>query len=729
MQKQNANEKKKVPKDVKRLIELNELFPGLTSDADRELIEKYEKKSKKNRDVESGTTLILPGNKEFYIPDNFDIETYMRESEDPVTGAIRDLKVDDRDLAHAKNFHDFSYRIIGRDANPPWARQMWTGAMLFGEVCTACTKAKYLDVANIKKSEDSEYMVEKLVMLKHGVCPRCKRHKWDLIKNFNLCDYQQLVNVLGQRSGKSSSAAMYAAYMTHQYLKFPSLGTLAKNEMQKSTLLTGTFVSLTFAKAVGVLWTPYKKLMQESSWFQEFHKLLKYSGQKLGQELYRDSAVYVDYMYKNLRFYPSGPKSSTLRGDTRIFAALDELGLFPLPKGDSEEDEQSERANADEAHKSLNNSLTTVQAIRQRLMREGVKGVPGSVLLNVSSPISQRDKMMRLLRQSRTEEGEKFLLGVNLPTWEVNPGMSRQDPKIVAAYSDNAEMAERDYGANPPSVHSQFVPRSAFEFGVFVNGQNSHNFIPQYDQPAQVYGKVQRIRDCPWPSLLTIDAGHKNNSFAIIGSHYNFDTGKSEVSTIIECMAEQGRSINFNLLYQHVILPIAKDINAVAMLADQWQSIDLLYRIEEDMGKNPLGKVRCKAQQYSPKRKDFVATNAMLTSKNLVLPTLSDADMQHVFAGNVQDYRVELKGKPIQHIMLQFSTVRDQGEMKCPTKGEGFTDDLYRALVLNVSKLHHPLMMARLTEARNWIGKGGRSNAMPMPGFAGRSGGQHRGLR
>lgn len=653
----------------------------------------------------------------------------MKNSEDPVTGAVRDLQVDDRDLKHAKNFHDFAYRIIGRDSNPPWARQMWTGVMLFGEVCTACTKSKYMDIDNIKKDEDSEFMVEKMQLLKHGVCPRCKRHKWDLIKNHNLRDYQQLVNVLGQRSGKSSSAAMYAAYMTHQYLKFPALGTMAKNEMQKSTLLTGTFVSLTFAKAVGVLWTPYKKLMQDSTWFKEYHKLLDYSGKKIGRDLYRDSAVYIDYMYKNLRFYPSGPKSSTLRGDTRIFAALDELGLFPLPKGDSEEDEQSERANADEAHKSLNNSLLTVQGIRHRLMSEGIKGVPGSVLLNVSSPISQRDKMMRLLRQSRTEEGKEFLLGVNLATWEVNPGMDRKHPKIVAAYLDNAEMAERDFGANPPSVHSQFVPRQAFEFGTFINGQNSHNFTPLYDQPGQIYGKVQRIRDCLWPSLLTIDAGHKNNSFAIIGSHYNFDTGKSVISTVIECMAEAGRSINFNLLYQHVILPIARDINAVAMLADQWQSIDLLYRIEEDMGKNPLQKVRCKANQYSPKRKDFVAVNAMMNGKSLLLPTLGEADMQHVFAGNVQDYRVELRSKPIQHLMLQLTTVRDQGENKAPTKGDGYTDDLYRAMVLNISKLHHPLMMARLLEAKNWIGNGRKGVAMPMPAFAGRSGGGYPGLR
>lgn len=714
-----------LPSTLKKTILINELFPGLTSDEDLELIDSYNRKAKTGK----SSLIALPDDKQIIMPDEFDIETFMKASEDPVTGIVRDLKIDDRDLAQAKNFHDFAYRIIGRDANPPWARQMWTGLMLFGEICTVCSDKSWLKVENVPKNFDSEYLPTRLVPLEHGICPKCKRHKWDLIKNHNLRNYQQLVNVLGQRSGKSSSCATYAAYMTHQYLKFPAIGTLAKTEMQKSTLLTGTFVSLTFAKALGVMWTPYKKIMDESSWFREHFKLLDYYGKKYGKELYKDNTIYVEYMYKNMRFYPSGPKSTTLRGDTRLFAALDELGLFPLPKGDAEEDEQSERANADEAHKSLANSLSTIQGIRQRLMQQGISGVPGCVLMNVSSPISQRDKMMRLLRHSRTPEGEDSILGVNLPTWEVNPGWGRDHPTVVAAYAANQEGAERDYGANPPSVHSQFVPRQAYEKNTFIGGQNSHRFIPLYDQPEQIYGRIEKIRTIKWPSILTIDAGHKNNSFAIVASHYDFDTGKTVVSTLIECMTELGRAVNFNLLYQHVILPLARDVNAVVMLADQWQSIDLLNRIETDMGNNPLAKPKCKAKQHSPRRLDFQAVNALLDNKSLILPTVSDAEMQEVFDGNIDDYR-KLRNKPVQHMVLQLNTVMDQGETRCPTKGEGMTDDLYRALVLNISKLHHPKIMDRLKEARPWVnGEGGNRARMPMPSFRGRSGGGYMGIR
>lgn len=462
----------------------------------------------------------------------------------------------------------------------------------------------------------------------------------------------------------------------------------------------------------------------------DYFKMLDYHKVKLGKELYRNSTVYLSFFHKNIRFYPSGPRSTTLRGDTRVFGVLDELGLFPLPSGDEEEDEQSERANADEAHKSLSRSLTTVQGVRYRLMKEGTSSVPGCVLLNVSSPIAQRDKMMRLLRQSQTDEGQDHILGVNLPTWEVNPGMDRDHPTIAAAYAENREKAERDYGANPPSVHSQFIPRNAFENDVFVGGQNSHNFIPLFDQPEEIYGKIERIRTCRWPSLITIDAGHVNNSFTVTAGYYDFDTGKTHGHTVIECMAQKGRRVNFNLMYKHVILPLAKDVNAVAMLADQWQSLDLLYRIEEDMGMNPLGKTRCKAKQYSPRRRDFDMVVSMMVNKNLILPTVNEYEKQQVFDGNIADYKTEMVGKPIQHLFLQMNTIRDTGVSRCPTKGEGYTDDIFRALVLNAAKIHEPKIMDRLKEAKAWTYDGKQSRtSMPAPGFAGRSGSGFRGLR
>src|ERR1700682_2169979 len=456
----------------------------------------------------------------------------------------------------------------------------------------------------------------------------------------------------------------------------------------------------------------------------DYFSLLDASSEKIGHELYRNSPEFIVFHHKNLKLYPSGPNSTTFRGDSRFGAGLDELGLFALPKGNDEEDEQSERANADEAHKSLERSLLTAQKINTKLLKNGYSSAPAAPLLCVSSPISQRDKMMRLLRESKTEIGSQFLLGINLPTWEMHPEMSRDDPEIQMAYASNPEKAERDYGANPPSVHSRFINPKTVEEYVFVNGQNSHTLTHQFDKPGEIYGKIERLRSFRYPSLVTIDAGVVDNSFTLIGGHYDFDQAKTVITTVLECMPQEERRINHNMMYLHVILPILKHLNAVALLADQWQSIDLLNRAQDDMGNNPLGKPRCKARQYSPRRKDFNATVAMLQNKNLILPSVSKEEQAFVLDGRVDNYKVDMLNKPVPHLMLQMITVKDVGETRCPEKGDGFTDDIFRACVLFASKIHDRTIMERLTEARDWTYDGESNSARtPPPLYVSRGGG------
>lgn len=707
----------------------DEFFPGLLSTAQQEEIQrrrirKAKKSGKKVREVRDDEFILKGGGIEqdesgnLIQVDDFDIARYMREAEDEETGTLHDLKIDTRDLKQAKNFYDYCFTIAGKDLKPPFARQMWIGAMLMGEVCPCCSDKKWLNIENVPVNYKAKDLPGHLVFLELGKCPKCKRDKWDLIKNHGLHNYMQLCNVLGQRSGKSLTLAMYASYLVHRHLKFPPIASLTKS-MQSSTELTGTFVSLTFAKAKSVMWTPFKEIIEKSDWFQAYFEILDNYKRQNGKELYKNSTEYLRFHHRNLRFYPSGPKGQTLRGDTRIFAGLDELGLFPLPKGDEEEDEQSDRANADEAHKSLFNSLGTVSIAYEELLGRGYYTCPPPILFNVSSPYSQRDKMMRLLRESKTDTS---ILGVNLPTWEVNPFYTRQSTIIASAYISNPEKAERDWGANPPAVHSRFVQVDAVKDGVFVNGQNSHNFIYQYDQPGEVYGKIEKVRTFNWPSIIAIDAGHTNNSFTIAGGHYNFDTGKTVVSTVLECMPTEGRKVNFNLLYLSVILPLAFDLNAVGLAADQWQGIDLLYRIKQDMKNNPEGKPRCLPKQYSPKRKDFNNALTMLESKNILLPSMKEDDRQRILDGRIENFRTEMIGKPVPHLLLQMTTVRDVGETRAPEKGENQTDDIFRAFVLLTTTIHQPLVMQRLSEARKYSYSGNRIG-MPQPASAGRSGG------
>lgn len=705
----------------------DEMFPMLLSteqqeEIQRRRIKKAKKTKEKVHEVRDDEYIIKGGgfDSNGNIVDDFDIKRYMMEAEDEETGLLHDLKIDTRDLPRAKNFFDFCLTMFGPNTKHPYPLQAWIGAFLFGEVCPCCSNPKWLDIENVPKDFPFRNMQEHLVLLERGKCPKCKRNKWDLIQNYGLKRYQQLVNVLGQRSGKSLSAAMYAAYHFHRFLTFPPLASIT-NSMQASTELTFTFVSLTYEKAKGVLWVPFREIVDDSIWFKDYFSLLDHYGDKYGKKLYNRAAEFTRIHYRNMRFYPSGPKGSTLRGDTRIGGALDELGLFRLPKNGEEEDGTSEIANADEAHKSLMNSLTTVDGAFIDAMKKGYYFAPSPIMLNVSSPMSIRDKMMRLLKESRTDEGSRRILGVNLPTWKFNPFMERDNPIIAGAYASNWEKAERDYGANPPLVHSRYMSVDSVSEGLFVNGPNSHTFLYKYDQPGEVYGSIERVRSFNWPSIVALDAGSTNNSFCIIAAHYNFDTGKTVVSTVIECMPLEGRRVNFNLLYENVILPLAKEINAVGIVADQWQSIDILHRAKRDMGNNPLGKPRCLTQQYSPKRKDFDNVRAMIVNKNVLLPTVKPEDAKRIQDGLVESYRTEMLHKPVAHLMLQMLTVRDVGEMRAPEKGENYTDDIFRAVALGITAVHMPKVMERLIEARQFAATSGRV-AMPMPISLGRSG-------
>jgi hypothetical protein len=653
--------------------------------------------------------------------DDFDIVGLMKEARDPDTGLLRDLKIDDRDLAHASSFYDYAFNIIGEDAHPPWIVQMWIGLLLFSEVCPVCSDKRWLDlewfVTNVDKRLPSKDIKQGMKVLRHGVCPKCKRTKHDLMVNHGLNNYVELVNVLGQRSGKSSSAALYSSYHTHRLLKFPRIADHT-TAMQKSTELTGTFVSLTFAKAVGLLWTPYTNIINESKWFGQYHEMLDFHSEKYGIELYRKKDEFIKYFHRGLKFYPTNPKSQTLRGDTRVLAVIDELGLFPLPTGNDEEDEKSDRANADEAHKSLTNSLVTVQSIQLDMLKRGLN-CPPALMIGVSSPISMRDKVMRRLQDSKSVDGKRFILGVNLPTWKVNPSMDRDTPIIVLAYASNAEKAERDFGANPPRVHQTFIKPSQVAKTLF-RGKNSHVLKYHYDKPGLLYGRVECLYRPKSPSVVTIDAGHSNNSFTLTGGHFDMVQQKIVVTTIIEIMTHDNRKIDFNGVYTGVILPVLKDLNAVLLIADQWQSLDILSRAQADMGIAVFGKTakpRCYAKQYSPKRRDFDSLLAMLENGSMELPFLSETDYTQVVSEYIE-FKT-LNGQPVKHLLLQMFTIRDAGEGKCPTKGEGYTDDIFRALVL-LTKIHDEKVMDRLKVAMDWEESKTRKS-MPMPAFRPRS--------
>ena len=627
----------------------------------------------------------------------------MRESYDPETNTVRDLKVDDRDLARANNYWDFCTTVSGKSLKPPFARQLWVAALLLGEYCPRCTKAKWIeDVYNIPVDMDPYDLAKRLVLLHAGKCPKCGTSKAEMVLNGEMQAYNQLVMAVGQRGGKSSFTATVCGYDLHALLKAPRLSTICRG-IQDFTPMTFTFVGLTAGRAVRLLWNPFVEIIKANDWFKAYFAMMDDYGKTHGVEYYKSNVLFMRFFHKNIDVYPMGPVKRTLRGDTRVLAAIDELGWFPLSKAamddDSpdEEDDGREHANADEVFASLDNSLMTMRTEVYDLYKRGISHIPTGLMLNLSSPQSQRDKIMRLLKESH--DPEALSLGVQLPTWEISPLYQRSHPVIVAAYKKNPVKAERDFGANPPAINSSMFPDSTLEQLYSLDRENTHDIEVRATGSSEEdddEGVIHRTRatlivkkiptELP-PTILSMDAGLTNNSFAI---NVSYPEGtKLKLLTLLEIIPKKGTQIDFPAMYQNVLKPLIVSMNAKVLAADRWNSVTTLQSAKDDFP--DLQCIQC-----TLKARDFSAFIASTNDGELEFPLL---EMSKEEVREITNYKRQLAGKPVAHTYLQYLTVKLMNGAL--TKGDGYTDDLLRSVMVSHAIAFNPKVKEHLAKFRH----------------------------
>lgn len=122
-----------------------------------------------------------------------------------------------------------------------------------------------------------------------------------------------------------------------------------------------------------------------------------------------------------------------------------------------------------------------------------------------------------------------------------------------------------------------------------------------------------------------------------------------------------------------------KKLNIRLVAADRWQSIKLLSDIDNDRS------LKCKTFTHSLKYKGFMDYKDSLMAKLIRFPHPEIKWEQIELAGN-DSYPYGFEGKPISHFIFQNLTVEDKMG-KTVAKGEGTTDDIFRAAVL----AHHCL--------------------------------------
>ena len=364
--------------------------------------------------------------------------------------------------------------------------------------------------------------------------------------------------------------------------------------------------------------------------------------------------------------------------NTRVFYSIDEIGWF-----DNDAAKGKVKTGATEVSIALERSCLTVRAAERNLLRDGVDDFLLAYGLNISSPSDYRDKICEIIRLSKTSNK---VLGIHAPTWKMNPNITRDDPTIVEEYRKNPIAAARDYGAEPPVSANPFISPLTVNDAMREKGINGIRYRPEILRkrgpvPGSVeknrYATVQKIKEIERPSILTMDAGETNNSFALTCGSIVDD--RPQIDLCIEVMPLPGIPLNYSMIFDAVIAPVCKARNVKILLADRWNSTKILQDAQQ------LGLVEF-AKKYSLKYSDMWDAKNAMEAKMFTYPKSEHfKNVSELLNQDLTDYPACFEGKPVEHFMYQCITIQDSG--RSVLKGTGVTDDLWRAGAL----LHYGL--------------------------------------
>ena len=586
--------------------------------------------------------------------------------------------IDESEVEKASNFLEFC--LSKKFLNViPYPRQMEVGMMMFEEYCPECTNPawvygdeKDLDLFDQPTAE----ILENVQMLDFGVCLKCKQNRNDFVAKGYFHNPIELAGCAGQRSGKSAIVAMLAAYVLHRYLVIPDpirfLGLLT------SSRLYMTMTAVSAGQAEASLWTPFKDYVDNAPWFKEYHKLLNDTGERLGAELIHRPRTFLVYNHKRIACMYEAPNKRRLRGKTRFFSAIDEIGWM-----EADATKQSVTMSADEISAALDNSLRTVRSKVEK-MRSPTRGrnlydVVDAYACNISSPSAKDDRIMRSVRAARTN---RKIYAYHYPTWEANPDISRES--LQPEFDKSRMVAERDFGAVPPLANDPFISNSNC-IELMIGPDHKHNLIQvKMEYHTDDFGNKTKYAkvtvphiDKRKPRMLLCDAGEKRNHFAVMLMTWDSKLNRPRVDTVFDVPPEEGIPINFALMWEHCFLPICQGLLIRHMFSDTWNSTELVQKLRQ---------FKVLSEQYTLKFADLIEVAARLEGGELLLPKpeLPIEDLRLTYENPVEF----VAGKPILGLILQILTVRQVGRrVTKPINGE---DDMFRALALGMFHIARP---------------------------------------
>lgn len=550
---------------------------------------------------------------------------------------------------------------------------------LFMDFCPRCSDEKYLDAVPVGGNEAMADFCRKVKLLEHGLCPNCKKNRIELFDTIP----EEFVGVWGQRSGKSVIAgSKIATYMLHRYLKIPNVARYFYQD--PSTQFDFVFVAITAGQAESSLWSKFHNTVATAPWFTDYHRFLKRRKTQVKSrvELFDVKNTLIRYGgSKGIVCKFKASNLRTLRGDTRIFGAIDELGWF-------DQKQEAERANAEEVYTSISNSLRTLRSAAREHWRRGDFDSPTALMVNISSPSSAWDKIMRLVKLS---EQDKTKVCSHLATWEVNPQLKREDFRSEEITSPVKFW--RDFGAVPPLANEPFIgashnleriqhAKTQPMFRASIDRITDSTGFGNYVGPKLVKESIRQDRMTP--RILTVDAGETENSFSI--GMYSAIWEKDDPCIVTDGIiavhpekdpaGESAVPVHFPTCFE-VITELCKLYSIKYVVWDRWQSTGEVQRLR-DLG--------IKAERYSLRFEDFQLLRSKIWGGRVRLPV---PEMAIDKLGTFDPTNVlECQKYPWTSFYCQIATVREVGKKVAkPVAGD---DDLWRTLALASHYILHP---------------------------------------
>jgi len=628
-----------------------------------------------------------------------------------------------------ENF-DVSKNVIDWCRNPKFlgtkmdlfAKQIQILAHFFSDICFQCSDVDYAYDVPVDASVGET--LDRLVLLEHGVCPQCKRnrtemlHEWQRDSRFASFNSHleaatlskirpvpanEFVGVWGQRSGKSFLVSTFAwTYILHRYLALPSLSKYF--DQADNVVFEASFVAPTIKQVKKYLWLPFRHAFYDSPWFRELREYLTVQGKKLGVPLYQSEQTYIQFTSKRIVIQMLAANSSSLRGGTRFFTALDELGWFNSKEGGSSSSGISGVRDGQEVFQSLSNSLRTFRSQADTYRRGRLKDYNSldGYMFNISSPSSINDPIMTRAAQATTSHR---IFYSHFATWEVNPRESEE--LICEEFAGDPVKLRRDFYAIPPKAMSPFIEDDGQidQLTYEGSGEDFKLFETTMSTFQDVGGNYllrptpSQIKSDPYtPRALSIDNGEVKNSFALSIAKYYPEHQGVLFEEFVEVAPYEGHSVDLAWCYDNFIIPLIKSFNFLYVGFDRWNSAYAIHDLRTTHG--------VMAERITLRKKDFDDfRNDVYGSKTWF--SKSETSIEEV----LMTLNLPLRARwPRAHFKAQVVTVEQHGS-SIPMKPSHGNDDLFRTGVLN-----HRLIKANLLEFQK---KTKLSHYVPLAGTVG----------